>query len=47
VLRAEIYGRKGITPYSRWGNFAFVFLSLGILLLGLNSRSYWPKTEKR
>lgn len=47
VLRAEIYGRKGITPYSRWGNFAFVFLSLSILLLGLKSTSYWPKTEKR
>ena len=47
VLRAEIYGRKGVTPYSRWGNFAFIFLGLSILLLSLKSTPYWSKTEKR
>ncbi|MBA4740872.1 MAG: apolipoprotein N-acyltransferase [Burkholderiales bacterium] len=47
VLRAEIYGRKGITPYSQWGNLAFVLLSFIIILLSLKSRPYWSKTEKR
>jgi apolipoprotein N-acyltransferase len=47
VLRAEIYGRKGVTPYSRWGNLAFIFLTLSILLLSLKSTLYWSKSEKR
>jgi len=47
VLRAEIYGRKGVTPYSRWGNLAFIFLALSILLLSLKSTLYWSKSEKR
>lgn len=44
VLRAEIHGRKGSTPYSRWGNLPFVILCLVILALCVKSTSARLKT---
>ncbi|MDA1331403.1 MAG: apolipoprotein N-acyltransferase [Proteobacteria bacterium] len=47
VLRAEIHGRKGSTPYSLWGNLPFVILCLIILALCVKSTSARLKTCKR
>ncbi len=44
VLRAEIYGRKGSTPYSLWGNLPFVILCLVILAFCVKSTSARLKT---
>ena len=47
VLRANIHGRKGMTPYSRWGNVPLIFLCLLTLLLCAKSKWRCYKSEKR
>lgn len=47
VLRAEVYGRHGSTPFSKWGNYAFLVISMALLSVALISTKYRGRGEKR
>ena len=35
AVAADVWGRRGATPYVRWGNYAYLAVAIGLIALPL------------